>query len=83
MRWRHCGPVGARRSGPSRPPAQEYRDRVDAELAVSLAALGERTRHYEDRRFKPGKLEPVADALWRVSAGYLDVEASARARDLD
>ncbi|AOS64270.1 hypothetical protein BKA25_001978 [Actinoalloteichus hymeniacidonis] len=56
---------------------------MDAELAVSLAALGERTRHYEDRRFKPGKLEPVADALWRVSAGYLDVEASARARDLD
>jgi hypothetical protein len=47
--------------------------RLDDELDVSLRALRERTRVYDERRFSPGKLEPVADALWRVGNGYLDV----------
>jgi hypothetical protein len=55
-------------------PAEDLlRARMDEELAVSHRALRARTRTYEDRRWKPGKLEPVADALWRASDGYLDV----------
>jgi hypothetical protein len=55
------------------PTAQEWRARLDDELAVSLRALRSRTGDYEDRRWRPGKLEPVADALWRASEGYLDM----------
>ncbi|MEU5694456.1 hypothetical protein [Actinosynnema sp. NPDC020468] len=55
------------------PPVEELRERLDAELAVSLRALRSRTLAYEDKRWKPGKLEPVADDLWRASEGYLDV----------
>ncbi|ASO21292.1 hypothetical protein FHR81_002262 [Actinoalloteichus hoggarensis] len=54
-------------------PAEAMRARLDAELALSLHALRDRGDAYADRRWKPGKLEPVADALWRVGAGYLDV----------
>jgi hypothetical protein len=50
--------------------------RLTAELDVSLRALQVATAAYEQRRFSPGKLEPVADALWRASAGYLDVRRS-------
>jgi hypothetical protein len=46
---------------------------LDEELTVSLRALRGQTRDYEDRRWSPGKLEPVADALWRTSNGYLDM----------
>jgi hypothetical protein len=55
------------------PTPQELRARLDEELAVSLRALRGHTRAYEDRRWSPGKLEPVADALWRAGDGYLDV----------
>jgi hypothetical protein len=58
---------------PPAPSAAELRARLDDELAVSLRALSERTLAYADRRWKPGKLEPVADALWRAGDGYLDV----------
>jgi hypothetical protein len=55
-------------------PAQDQlRARLHEELAVSLRALRTCTRAYEDRRWSPGKLEPVADALWRATDGYLDV----------
>ncbi|MGC9669890.1 DUF7711 family protein [Planosporangium sp. 12N6] len=49
------------------------RERLRDELAVSRRALRARTQTYEQRRWSPGKLEPVADALWQVSSGYLDV----------
>lgn len=59
-----------------RPPApteDELQARLDDELTVSRHALRARTDAYADRRWKPGKLEPVADALWRAGHGYLDV----------
>ncbi|MBC6449853.1 DUF7711 family protein [Actinokineospora xionganensis] len=55
------------------PSADLMGRRLADDLAVSLRALGSRTVHYADRRWKPGKLEPVADALWRASEGYLDL----------
>ena len=59
-----------------RPPAPAprlLRARLEEELAVSRHALRACTKDYEDRRWSPGKLEPVADALWRAGDGYLDV----------
>jgi hypothetical protein len=59
-----------------RPPAptpDELRARLDDELAVCLRSLRERTRSYDDKRWSPGKMEPVADALYRASDGYLDI----------
>ncbi|MGQ0841195.1 DUF7711 family protein [Actinokineospora sp.] len=58
---------------PAAPSAAEHRARLDDELAVSLRALRTRTATYADRRWGPGKLEPVADALWRAGEGYLDL----------
>lgn len=55
------------------PGAEEWRARLTEELAVSVRALRDCTAAYEQRRWSPGKLEPVADALWRASEGYLDV----------
>ncbi|MDQ1537228.1 MAG: hypothetical protein QOE58_1621 [Actinomycetota bacterium] len=55
------------------PAPDEMASRLDDELAVSLHALESAAATYEQRRFSAGKLEPVADALWRASAGYLDV----------
>ena len=49
---------------------------LEAELAVSLQALDSAAAAYEERRFRPGKIQPVADALWNASAGYLDVLAA-------
>lgn len=60
------------------PTPEEMAARIEAERAVSLRALQSATAAYEQRRFSPGKLEPVADALWRASAGYLDVLQSGR-----
>jgi hypothetical protein len=60
------------------PTPQERTRRIEAELTVSLRALQRATAAYEQRRFSPGKLEPVADALWRAGAGYLDVLAATR-----
>ena len=55
------------------PSQEQMRTRLEAELAVSLRALESATAAYEQRRFSPGKIEPVADALWRAGQGYLDV----------
>ena len=55
------------------PAPDELASRLDAERAVSLRALQSATATYQQRRFAPGKLEPTADALWRASAGYLDI----------
>ena len=55
------------------PTAEELRTRLQDELRVSLQALRARTQEYEDRRWRPGRLEQAADALWRASGGYLDI----------
>ncbi len=55
------------------PSAPDLRKRLNDELVVSLRALRGRTHDYEERRWKPGKLAPVADDLWRAADGYLDV----------
>jgi hypothetical protein len=55
------------------PSPEELRARLRSDLDVSLAALRERTKTYEERRWSPGKLTPVADALWQASNGYLDL----------
>jgi hypothetical protein len=55
------------------PDPDALRARLQEELTVSRSALQACTRAYDDRRWSPGKLEPVADALWRASNGYLDV----------
>jgi hypothetical protein len=65
------GDVGLPEPGPD-----EYATRLGAELAVSLAALRGSTQRYEDKRWSPGKLTPVADELWRSADGYLDVLAA-------
>jgi hypothetical protein len=59
--------------GLAAPSPDEYAARLRDELAVSLAALRGATQWYEDKRWSPGKLEPVADHLWRAADGYLDV----------
>jgi hypothetical protein len=58
------------------PTNDELTARLRDELAVSRKALTATTAEYERRRWSPGKLEPVADALWRASDGYLDVLAA-------
>lgn len=55
------------------PPADELAARLRDELGVSLAALRARTAAYEERRWAPGRLDPLADALWEAADGYLDL----------
>jgi hypothetical protein len=55
------------------PTEDELAARLADELAVSRNALRAATDAYEKRRWSPGKLEPIADALWLASQGYLDV----------
>ncbi|ALG06064.1 DUF7711 family protein [Kibdelosporangium phytohabitans] len=55
------------------PSPAQARERLDAELATSLAAMRSCTRAYAEQRWKPGKLEPVADQLHAVTNGYLDL----------
>lgn len=55
------------------PDEDALRARLNDELAVSLAALRARTRTYDERRWAPGRIEPLADALWQASDGYLDI----------
>ncbi len=57
------------------PSDMEYAARLHDELAVSRKTLAAATAAYEQRRWSPGKLEPIADDLWRASDGYLDVLA--------
>jgi hypothetical protein len=61
------------------PSPEELGQRIDDELAVSLAALRRANQDYTDRRWAPGKLTPHSDALWRTTTGYLDL-LDARAR---
>lgn len=55
------------------PAPGEMTARLESELAVSLQALKAVTATYDQCRFGPGKLQPVADALWQATAGYLNV----------
>jgi len=58
------------------PAPAEMASRLEAELAVSLRALESATAAYQERRFSPGRLEPLADAVWHASAGHLDILAA-------
>lgn len=58
------------------PTPEELNSRLEAELVASHRALEIATAAYERRRFSVGRLEPVADVLWRASQGYLDVLAA-------
>jgi hypothetical protein len=60
------------------PTQDEMRSRLEAELAVSLRTLESTAASYEQRRFSPGRLENVADALWHATQGYLDVLRATR-----
>ncbi|GGS33603.1 MULTISPECIES: DUF7711 family protein [Actinokineospora] len=62
------------------PTPGELAARVAEETAVSLAALRDRSAHYAEHRWRPGKIEPRADALWEAGAGYLDLLETAEAR---
>ena len=62
------------------PTEEEMKSRLEAELAVSLRALESATAAYDQRRFSPGKIGPVADALWHATQGYLDVLRCAEPR---
>lgn len=55
------------------PSEEEFDRRMAEDLATSLAEVRRCTESYTERRWKPGKLEPVADALWLANVGYLDL----------
>ncbi|GAA3431342.1 DUF7711 family protein [Kutzneria kofuensis] len=55
------------------PTPPQLRFQLDTELAISLRSLRRNHRAYDDKRWRPGKLEPVADSLWRATDGYLDL----------
>ncbi|MEC3974096.1 DUF7711 family protein [Amycolatopsis sp. H20-H5] len=55
------------------PSEDEFRARQQDDIAVSLKAVRERTRTYEERRWKPGKLTAVSDPLWEATNGYVDL----------
>ncbi|MET0236039.1 MAG: hypothetical protein ABW224_15450 [Kibdelosporangium sp.] len=55
------------------PTPEQLRQRLADELAISLAALRGRVQNYDQKRWSPGKLEPVADELYAVASGYLDL----------
>ncbi|MFI9387187.1 hypothetical protein [Kutzneria sp. NPDC052558] len=55
------------------PTPSALQTQLDAELAVSLRSLRRQHRSYDDQRWRPGKLTPHADSLWRATDGYLDL----------
>jgi hypothetical protein len=65
------------------PAPDELRTHLDEKLTVSLRALRNGTRAYKGRRWNPGKPEPIADALWRASDGYLDMLDAVRRASAD
>jgi hypothetical protein len=52
---------------------EEFAVRMAGELAVSRSALTAATVRYAEKRWSPGRLDPLADELWRSADGYLDV----------
>jgi hypothetical protein len=65
--------------GPVATPEQ-LRERLEQEVLVSQAALRERSAEYQRRRWSPGKLEPVADALADAVQGWVDLQDALEAR---
>ena len=65
--------TGSGVSRPQPPSDEEFDKRIADELATSLGAVRRCTETYTDKRWKPGKLEPLADALWLANLGYLDL----------
>lgn len=55
------------------PSREELRKRLNDELAVSLRAMRHWTGVYDDKRWGPGNLTPVSDAMWSAGAGYVDL----------
>lgn len=55
------------------PSAAEFDARMADELTTSLGEVRRAAEAYTDKRWKPGKLTPLADALWLANLGYLDV----------
>jgi hypothetical protein len=55
------------------PSAAEFEARMAEELATCLAEVRRCTKVYTDKRWAPGKMTPIADALWSANVGYLDV----------
>jgi hypothetical protein len=62
--------AGVRSSAPS---AAEFEARMAEELATCLAEVRRCTEVYTEKRWAPGKMTPLADALWLANVGYLDV----------
>jgi len=56
------------------PTPGRLRARLAQELLVAQAAVRERSADYQRRRWSPGKLEPVADALADAVQGWLDLQ---------
>ena len=73
------GALGALRDGrgaelgQAAPTVEEFAARMVDELAVSRAALVARTADYDTKRWGRTRLEKIADPLFEVSLGYLDV----------
>jgi hypothetical protein len=55
------------------PTEEELAAHLADELVISRDSLQAATDAYEKRRWSPGRLEPIADALWHASRGYLDL----------
>lgn len=60
-------------SGHALPSDVQLAERLRDEQRISLAELASRTADFEERRWGRGRIDPLADALWRASFGYLDV----------
>jgi hypothetical protein len=71
-----AGDGGALR--PEAPTPEELRERLDRDLAASLAALTRTTRAYDEERWSPGSPKKRGDALCDAALGYVDLR---RARD--
>ena len=56
------------------PTPEQLRRRLEQEVLVSQAAVRERSAEYQRRRWSPGKLEPVADALADAVQGWVDLQ---------
>jgi hypothetical protein len=56
------------------PAAAELHDRLVDELRIAQTAVRERSADYQQRRWAPGRLEPVADALADAVQGWLDLQ---------
>jgi hypothetical protein len=54
--------------------AAELHDRLVDERRIARATVRERSADYQQRRWAPGRLEPVADALADAVQGWLDLE---------